>query len=95
MEPPKLGVTFSTYTDLILIAQQLLVKGITDGGLTHEPDKFREQGIDHQLEHAYQHIDDATIANEYGTEDGDDEDHLAHALTRICFAELLRREANG
>lgn len=91
MTKPRYGVTFDTWCKLNTLAAEMLYKGIKDGGVQHEPDQFREQGYASQLVHVDDHIYSQRMRDASGIQDS--EDHLAHALTRILFAELLRREA--
>ena len=88
-EQPKYGVTFDTWMKLSTLASELLFKGIKDGGVQHEPDKFREQGYTQQLKHAANHIEGMSWSL---SAPEPDENHLAHALTRILFAALLKEE---
>lgn len=87
-------MTDETYSKLRQLAIDLLNKGRTDGSVSHEPDMFRNQGLWEQLRHADEHIhyEMYLIYNKYKAEQ-DEEDHLAHAFTRILFAALLKQEA--
>lgn len=81
-----------TYEELCELAIKLLNKGRADG-VKHEPDTFRQQGYASQLVHAGQHIYRARV--NWASKIDDPEDHLAHALTRILFAALLKEEAES
>lgn len=84
-------MTDDTYYQLRQLAIDLLNKGRTDGTVNHEPDKFREQGFWPQIDHASDHLMDMQLYH-LGKEVDMSEDHLAHALTRILFAALLKSE---
>lgn len=84
-------MTDDTYSQLRQLAIDLLNKGRADGEVNHEPDTFRKQGFEIQLVHAEEHAKKARVSS-YFWSPLDDEDHLAHAFTRILMAALLRSE---
>lgn len=67
-------------------AVAVIAKVLEDNSDKHFPSKWRGINREYHVDHALAHIE-AFLADDIT------EDHLAHALTRLCFA-VAQRESN-